>query len=132
MIDEVGYRWVKFASIVLFFAGVLRIFDWIWAFGYSGPLPQTLKHALFGDSITTYAWLWLITGVILIGAGISVLYLSTLGRLIGIVAAIVGGLGAMTWMPYYPVWSLLYIGLALLVIYALTVYGGLSGRQLAT
>ncbi len=30
----------------------------------------------------------------------------------------------MTWMPYYPVWSLVYIALAVLVFYALARYGG--------
>jgi hypothetical protein len=27
-------------------------------------------------------------------------------------------------MPYYPVWSLVYIGMGVGVIYALSVYGG--------
>jgi hypothetical protein len=30
----------------------------------------------------------------------------------------------MTWMPYYPIWSLLYVGIAVLVFYALARYGG--------
>ena len=30
---------------------------------------------------------------------------------------------AIWWMPYYPVWSLTYIGLGGAVIWALTVYG---------
>jgi hypothetical protein len=47
-----------------------------------------------------------------------------LARWIGFIAAAVGGLSAMTWMPYYPVWSLVYIALAVLVFYALARYGG--------
>jgi hypothetical protein len=39
-----------------------------------------------------------------------------------IVAAAVGGVTAMTWMPYYPVWSMVYVGVAVLVIYALVVH----------
>ena len=27
-------------------------------------------------------------------------------------------------MPYYPIWSLMYIGIGVLVIYAMAVYGG--------
>jgi hypothetical protein len=126
------YGWIRFASFVLFFAGVMRIFDAIWAFGYDGPLPQSLKHALLGDSLQTYAWLFLAVGVVLIGAGIGVLYLSEVGRWIGVGAAIVGALSAMTWMPYYPEWSVLYIGLALLVMYALIVRGRSSGLTYAT
>jgi len=33
-------------------------------------------------------------------------------------------LSAMTWMPYYPVWSLVYVAIAVMVIYALARYGG--------
>jgi hypothetical protein len=30
-------------------------------------------------------------------------------------------------MPYYPVWSLTYVGLGVLVVYALVTYGGRAG-----
>jgi hypothetical protein len=126
------YGWIRFASFVLFFAGVMRIFDAIWAFGYDGRLPQSLKHALLGDSLNTYAWLFLAVGILLIAAGLSVLYLSELGRWIGVGAALFGALTAMTWIPYYPEWSLLYIVLAVLVMYALIVRGRSSGLTYAT
>ena len=43
----------------------------------------------------------------------------------------------MTWMPYYPVWSLTYVAAALLVFYALARYGsrdphGRPGRGVRT
>lgn len=126
------YGWIRFASFVLFFAGVMRIFDAIWAFGYDGQLPQSLKHALFGDSLQTYAWLFLACGIVLIAAGIAVLYLSELGRWVGVGAAAIGALSAVPWMPYYPGWSVLYIGLALVVMYALIVRGRSQGLTLAT
>lgn len=126
------YSWLRFASFVLFFAGIMRIFDAIWAFGYNGRLPQSLKHALLGDSLNTYAWLFLACGIVLIAAGIGVLYLSSIGRWVGVGAAIIGTLTAMTWMPYYPEWSLMYVGLMLFVLYALLVHGRTSGLQYAT
>jgi hypothetical protein len=30
----------------------------------------------------------------------------------------------MPWMPYYPVWSLVYIAIGVLVVYALVAHGG--------
>ncbi len=30
----------------------------------------------------------------------------------------------MAWMPYYPVWSLVYVAIAVLTFYALARYGG--------
>jgi hypothetical protein len=43
---------------------------------------------------------------------------------IGIFAGAVLAISAIWWMPYYPIWSLTYIAIGLLVIYALAVYGG--------
>jgi hypothetical protein len=33
-------------------------------------------------------------------------------------------------MPYYPVWSLIYIGIAVMVIYGLTAHFGEAATQL--
>ena len=33
-------------------------------------------------------------------------------------------ISAIWWMPFYPVWSLTYIGVGVLVIYGLSAYGG--------
>jgi hypothetical protein len=52
---------------------------------------------------------------------------SEVARWIGIVAGSVGAISAIWWMPYYPVWSLVYIGIGGLVVYALVVHGG-SGK----
>lgn len=47
-------------------------------------------------------------------------------RWLGVTAAVVGAIGAIWWMPYYPVWSWVYMAIGGLVIYALVVYGGRS------
>jgi hypothetical protein len=115
--------WLMFASVVLIIAGVMRILDAIWAFSYNGTVVNNLHGAIFGHSLTGYGVIWLIVGLILIAAGVLVLNPGTVGaeiaRWVGIVAAAIGAVTAISWMPYYPEWSLLYIGLAILVIYGL-------------
>jgi hypothetical protein len=122
--DDTGAGWLMFAGIILIFAGVMRGFDAIWAFRFNGTLPEGLQDATFGDSLTTYGWTYLIVGLILVFAGIAVLSRSQFARWIGIVAAAIGGLSAMAWLPYYPIWSLIYIFIAVMVIYALAAHGG--------
>jgi hypothetical protein len=119
-----GSGWLFFAGTILGLAGFMRILDAIWAFGYNGDLPQRLQDGIFGDSLTTYAWTFLIVGLILIVASLLLFMRNQLGRWVGIVASVIAALAAMTWMPYYPVWALVYIGIALLVLYALTKHGG--------
>jgi hypothetical protein len=45
-------------------------------------------------------------------------------RWVGITAGAIGCISAIWWMPYYPIWSLTYIAIGALVIYALAAYGG--------
>ena len=119
--------WLTFSAVVLVLAGIMRVIDAIWAFGYHGAIPDNLQGALLGHSLAAYGWVWLITGVILIAAGILVLGPSKkpsaeVSRWIGIIAAGLDAIAAIFVMPYYPVWSLIYIAIAVLVIYGLSAH----------
>jgi hypothetical protein len=115
--------WLVFAGILLMIAGVMRFFDAIWAFRYSGAVPDNLQNALLGHSLTTYGWVWLVISIILFVSGLAVMVRSQFARWIGILAAAVGAITAIWWIPYYPVWSLVYIFMGLLVIYGLAAHG---------
>jgi len=121
---EAGQGWLFFAGTVLGLAGIMRIFDSIWAFRYKGALPEGLQNAVFGSNLKNYAWTYLIVGVVLLIASVLILGRSQFARWIGFIAAAIGAISAMAWMPYYPIWSLTYIGIALLTFYALARYGG--------
>jgi len=122
--DRRGEGWIFFAATVLGVAGIMRIFDAIWAFSYHGPVPQNLQNAIFGHSLKTYGWIYLIVAALLIVCSILVYRGSQLGRWLGIVAGAIACITAVWWIPYYPIWSLAYIAIGLLVIYALAAYGG--------
>jgi hypothetical protein len=118
--------WLMFAGVVMIVAGIMRILDAIWAFSYSGTVVDDLHGAIFGHSLTGYGVIWLIVGIILVAAGFLVMRPDSLGadisRWVGIVAAAIGAITAVSWMPYYPVWSLIYVGLGVAVIYALVAH----------
>jgi hypothetical protein len=117
--------WLTFSAVVLILAGIMRVIDAIWAFGYHGAIPDNLQGALLGHSLSTYGWLWLIIGIILIAAGVLVLGPSDqpsaeISRWIGIIAAALAAISAIFVIPYYPVWALIYIAIAVMVIYGLS------------
>lgn len=116
--------WMTFAAIILGLAGVMRIFDAIWAFRYHGMLPENLQGAIFGHSLKTYGWVYLIVAAVLIACAVLLFRRSQVARWAGIAAAAIGGISAIWWMPYFPAWSLTYIALSVGVIYALAAYGG--------
>jgi hypothetical protein len=119
-----GEGWILFAGIVLIVGGIMRFFDALWAFSYHGTLPQGLEGAIFGTSLTTYGWIDLGVATLLVLSGLGVWMGSQAARWFGVFAAALAGISAMWWMPYYPVWSLSYVAIGVLTIYALVVYGG--------
>ena len=120
---EPGFGWLFFAGTILGIAGIMRLFDALWAFRYDGIVPDELEGAVLGTSLTSYGWVWLVVGVVLIVSSFAVLYRSQFARWIGIIAGAVLSISAIWWMPYYPVWSLMYILAGFLVVYGLAVHG---------
>jgi hypothetical protein len=121
--------WLTFSAVMLILAGIMRVIDGIWAFGYHGAVPDGLQGALLGHSLSTYGWVWVVTGVILIAAGILVLGPSDqpsaeVSRWIGIIAASLDALAGIFVIPYYPVWALIDIAIAVMVIYGLSAHFG--------
>jgi hypothetical protein len=123
-----GYGWLVFSGILLMTAGVMRFFDGIWALNFNGAVPDNLKDGLLGNKLSNYGWTWIVVGIILFLAGMGVLTRGQLARWIGIIAAALGAISAVWWMPYYPTWSLVYIFLAVFVIYGLSAHGGREVR----
>src|SRR4051812_5841733 len=99
--DE-GLGWNFFAASMLGIAGIVRIFDAIWAFRHNNNLPEGLKDATFGSSLSNYGWVWLFVGVVLMLSSFLLMVRSQFARWIGFLAAAIGAITAITWMPYYP------------------------------
>jgi hypothetical protein len=119
-----GAGWLFFAASILGLAGIMRIIDSFWAFSYHGALPNGLQDGALGSNLKHYAWLWLGVGIVMIISSFLVIAQNQFGRWAGIIGAAIGAVSAIFWMPYYPVWSLVYITLGVFVIYGLAVYGG--------
>ena len=119
--DNKGEGWMIFAAVALGVAGIMRIFDSIWAFRVHNVV---LPDGTLGDNIRNYAWLWLIVGILLILCAFAVAQRSQFARWVGIVAGAVAAITSIWWMPYYPIWSLTYVVIGVGVVYALAAYGG--------
>ena len=50
MEEAKGEGWLVFSAIVLGVAGIMRVFDAIWAFRYHGVLPQNFEDAVPGTA----------------------------------------------------------------------------------
>jgi hypothetical protein len=123
MNEDEGSGWLMFASIVLVVAGIMRFFDGLWAIRADSKVPD-LEDQVLGEELSTYGWLYLLVGLILIFAGFAVYQRSQFARWIGIIAGGILTISATMWLPFAPVWSLVYIFIGMMLIYGLAVYGG--------
>jgi hypothetical protein len=122
--EDTGFWMLFFAGTLLGLSGLMRIVDAIWAFSYKGALPDGLQDGVLGSNLKNYAWTWLIVGLLLLVSSFLILARFQFARWIGYAAATIAAVSAMAWIPYYPVWSLVYIAMAVAVFYALARYGG--------
>jgi hypothetical protein len=119
-----GLGWMFFAGTIMGIGGIMRIFDGVWAFRNKGVLPEEAKDGILGDSLTTHGWVWLIVGVLLFVGSFAVVMRNQFARWIGIIGGAILAITSLWSMPYYPVWSLTYVLLGILVVYGLAAHGG--------
>jgi hypothetical protein len=117
-----GLGRAMFVAILLLIAGTLNVIYGIAAISdanfYAGN-----THYVF-SSLHTWGWITVILGAIEIIAGCSLLAGNVFGRIIGIVAASLGAIGALLSVGgAYPFWSLGIFALCVICIHGLVVYG---------
>lgn len=77
----------------------------------------------FSFDVTTWGWIHLLLGVLVLLAGIFVLRGAVWARAVGVLVAGLSVIVNFAWLPYYPVWGIVIIALDVVVIWALTVHG---------
>src|SRR6266480_7050850 len=111
-----------FAGILLVVAGTLNIIYGIGAISDAHFYTSAGTHYVF-SSLHTWGWITLILGVIQLTASFSLFGGGAYGRVIGVVAATLGALGALLAIGTVPFWSLGVFAICLWVAYGLLVFG---------
>ncbi len=72
---------------------------------------------------TTWGWVHLIFGIIVLLAGFGLFSGAVWARTVGVIVAVISAIVNFAWLPWYPVWSITMIAVAVAVIWALTAHG---------
>jgi hypothetical protein len=115
--------WLVFAAVLMILLGALHAIQGLIALlnsEYYLVGPHGLSVHL---DYTTWGWVHMIAGAVVLVAGIGVLAGQTWARAIGILLAFVSALANFAFIAAYPVWSCILIALDVLIIYALAVHG---------
>jgi hypothetical protein len=117
---------IVFAATMMILSGAFQAFAGLVAI-FKDSFYRVTPNYLINMDVTSWGWIHLILGVIVVLAGFAVLGGRTWGRVVGVTLAVLSAISNFLFIPYYPLWSLLVIALDVFVIWALTAHG----RQVA-
>ena len=110
-----------FAGILMMITGLFNAMEGVVALARNEVYAITPRY-IFAFDLTTWGWIHIILGIIVLAAGVGVMTGQLWGRVVGITIATLTILANFAFIPYYPVWSMLIIALNVFVIWALCVY----------
>jgi hypothetical protein len=114
--------WTLFAAIMMitigFFhaiAGLVAIID--------DEFYVAGRNYVFQFDTTTWGWIHLLLGIVVVAAGCYVMLGALWARVVGVIMAVISTIVGFAWLPWYPVWGVVIIAIAVSVIWALTAHG---------
>jgi hypothetical protein len=114
---------IFFASVMMVMIGFFHAMYGLAAI-FQNDLIVAGPEYIWRLDVTTWGWIHLIAGILVLIAGWSLFSGATWARVVGITLALISAIANFASIPYYPFWSILIIVLDVLVIWALAVYGG--------
>jgi len=117
-----AFGFIAFAAVMMILMGVFHVYMGIVAIAESEFYITAPDYILSVDA-STWGWIHLIAGVIVVIAGFAVFSGQAWARGVGIAVAAVSAMLNFAFIPYYPIWALLVIALDVVIIWALAARG---------
>lgn len=114
--------WVYFASAMMVLVGGLQAIVGLVAL-FKDEFFVVTRGGTLAFDFTTWGWIHLIGGILIVLAGFAVMAGSMWGRVIGVILAVLSAMANLAFLGSYPIWSIIVITIDVLVIYALTMHG---------
>ena len=114
--------WAGFAGVMLIIIGVMDVIQGLVAL-INDEFYVVTQEFIFEFNVTTWGWIQLILGVVLIASGIGIFSGNVAARTVGVIIAGLAAIINFAWLPYYPVWSIIVIAICIAIIWSLTAHG---------
>ncbi|HEY2208318.1 MAG TPA: hypothetical protein VGH26_03420 [Gaiellaceae bacterium] len=114
--------WVGFAGWLMVLVGVIDFFEGLIAI-IRGQYYLATANQIVVFNTTTWGWLTLLGGIVLLLVGYGLLMRASWARWVAIIAISVNLIGQLGFLgsAAYPLWALTVVGLTFVVLYALIV-----------
>ena len=114
--------WTAFAGIMMVVLGLWWIIAGLVAI-FEESFFIITEEWIFKFDVTAWGWIHLLLGLVVLFAGYGLFVAASWARVVGVIVAVIAGVIAFSWMPYYPVWGVLLVVASVAVIWAITVHG---------
>jgi hypothetical protein len=114
--------WTFFAATMMIMIGVFHAIAGLIAI-FDDEFYVTTRDYVFQFDTTGWGWIHLILGIVVAVSGGLLLTGSVFARTIGVILAMVSMAAGFAWIPYYPIWGVIIVAMAVSVIWALTAHG---------
>ncbi|WP_068155680.1 DUF7144 family membrane protein [Rhodococcus phenolicus] len=109
------------AAVILITVGILQFLQGIAAVAENELFVVGVEYT-FKFDFTTWGWIHIVFGVVIVVVGLVLLTGATWARIGAIILAALSILVNFMWLPYYPWWSVLIIALDIVVIWAVSTW----------
>jgi hypothetical protein len=113
---------IAFSGVMLVMVGLFHAIQGFVAL-LSDDFYVTTPEYIFRLDFTTWGWIHLLLGLLVIAAGAGLFFGATWARVLAIIAASASMVGNFAWLPNYPIWGLTLIALDVFIIWAVIVHG---------
>ena len=113
---------MTFAGIILIVTGFFQAFAGLVGILEDEILVLTPDYVVQLDA-TTWGWVHLIIGLIVLASGFGIFSGNVLARTVGVFAAVGSMVSMFFWLPWYPIWAIIVIWMNIAIIWALIVHG---------
>jgi hypothetical protein len=114
--------WTMFAAIMMIMIGSFHVIAGLIAI-IDDEFYVVAPQYIFQFDATTWGWIHLLVGIAVVVSGVYLFTGAVLARTVGVILAVISAVTGFAWLPWYPVWGIIIIAIAVSVIWALTAHG---------
>jgi hypothetical protein len=116
---------VTFAGVLMIIVGFFQGITGLTAI-FNDDFFVITENYTFDLDVTAWGWIHLLLGILIVLTGFALLRGAAWAALVTVVLAALSAISNFFFIPYYPFWSIVLIGLAVWVIWAVTRPGVVS------
>jgi hypothetical protein len=123
-VEEGFAGWAWFAGGLMGLIGIFQVITGIVALAGTGYYTVPSRELVVDAGYTTWGWVHLILGVVLLITGGGLAFGNSVARVVGVALASLSALVNLVFIPAAPFAAVLIIAMDVFLIYAITVHGG--------